>query len=155
MQIHPEKFVRGRVAWRGHIYSPLPFIRSLSANRINAGPFGSAAFPSIYRTDAHPFAYIPHSGRWQIGWMLLFGTGAIAARTGSPRAVVLAACALMAMIATLVKCLSYGLRSDLQGLPPIGRLSAFASRMVYQLTIAALHFLQPFARMYGRLRGAV
>jgi GT2 family glycosyltransferase len=155
MQIHPEKFVRGRVAWRGHIYSPLPFIRSLSANRINAGPFGSAAFPSIYRTDAHPFAYMPHSGRWQIAWMLLFGTGVVAAYAGSPRAVALAAGALMAMIATVVKCVYCGLRSDLKGLPPIGCLSPLASRGFYRLTISALHFLQPFARVYGRLRGAV
>src|SRR3989442_1648280 len=155
MQIHPGKFVRGRVAWQGHIYSPLPFIRSLSANRINAGPFGSAAFPSIYRTDAHPFAYMPHSGRWQIAWMLLFGMGVVAAYAGSPRAVALAAGALMAMIPTVVKCLYCGLRSDLKGLPPIGHLSPFASRVFYRLAISALHFLQPFARVHGRLRGAV
>ena len=155
MQVHPGKFVRGRVAWRGHIYSPLPFMRSLSANRINAGPFGSAAFPSIYRTDANPFAYMPHSGRWQIAWMLLFATGVVAAYAGSPRAVALAAGALMAMIATVVKCVNCGLRSDLKGLPPLGRSSPFASRALYRLTISALHFLQPFARVHGRLRGEV
>jgi GT2 family glycosyltransferase len=155
MQVHPEKFVRGRVAWRGHIYSPLPFIRLLSADRIHAGPFGSAAFPSIYRTDAHPFAYMPHSGRWQIAWTLLFGAGAALAYAGSPRAVALSAAGLIAMIATVVRCVYCGWRSDLTTLPPIGRLSPRASRGIYRLTISALHFVQPFARVYGRARGAL
>jgi glycosyltransferase involved in cell wall biosynthesis len=155
MQVHPEKFVRGRVAWRGHIYSPLPFIRLMSSDRIHAGPFGSAAFPSIYRTDAHPFAYMPHSGRWQIAWTLLLGAGAVAAYVGSPRAVALSAAALMAMIATLVRCGHCGWRSDLTSLPPIGRLSLGVSRALYRLTISGLHFLQPFARLYGRVRGVI
>ena len=71
MREHPDKFVGGRIDWRGHIYSPLPFVRSLRTKRINAGPFGTAGFPSVYRTDAHPFAYLPHSGRWQVAWMVL------------------------------------------------------------------------------------
>lgn len=152
---HPDKFNGGRIAWRGHIYSPLPFIRSLSAMRINAGPFGSAAFPSIYRTDAHPFAYIAHSGRWQIAWILLLATAAIAAAAGKPYGSLLLATAVVAMIATGIKCLVYGLRSDLTGLTPIGRLSPRSSRIGYRLTIAALHFLQPFARLHGRIRGAL
>src|SRR5262249_13083387 len=127
----------------------------LSADRIHAGPFGSAAFPSIYRTDAHPFAYMPHSGRWQIAWTLLFGAGAVAAYAGSPRAVALSAAALIAMIATLVRWVYCGWRSDLATLPPIGRLSLRASRALYRLTISVLHFLQPFARLYGRVRGAI
>lgn len=153
MRAHPDKFVRGHAVWRGHIYSPLPFIRSLSATRINAGPFGSAAFPSVYRTDAHPFAYMPHSGRWQIAWVLLFALAGFAAFGRAPYAPALAGAALMAAIATAGKCLVYGWRSDVARLPPIGRASRRLSRGVYRVTIAALHFLQPFARIHGRLRG--
>jgi GT2 family glycosyltransferase len=155
MRQHPEKFIWGRIAWRGHIYSPLPFIRSLSAMRINAGPFGSAAFPSIYRTGVHPLAYMPHSGRWQIAWVILFVLGALAASEGKPYSSALWVPALMAMAATGIKCLLYGLRSDVAGLPRVGRLSLQASRGVYRVTIAAFHFLQPFARVYGRVRGAL
>ncbi|MBI4485832.1 MAG: glycosyltransferase, partial [Acidobacteria bacterium] len=50
MAHHPEKFLDGRMLWRGRIYSPLPFVRSLWGTRINAGVWGTAAFPSIYRT---------------------------------------------------------------------------------------------------------
>ena len=66
MAHHPEKFLDGRMLWRGRIYSPLPFVRSLSGTKINAGVWGTAAFPSVYRTDVHPFAFLPHSIRWQV-----------------------------------------------------------------------------------------
>ena len=66
MAHHPEKFLDGRMLWRGRIYSPLPFVRSLWGTRINAGVWGTAAFPSVYRTDVHPFAFLPHSIRWQV-----------------------------------------------------------------------------------------
>ena len=155
MRKHPEKFVGDRIAWRGHIYSPLPFIRSLSALRINAGPFGSAGFPSIYRTDAHPLTSIVHSGRWQIAWVTLLAM-AIAARFGAwPYASVVLALGSAAMIVTGLHCVVYGFRSDVVGLPPIGGLSRRTSRAIYRLSIAGFHFLQPFARLYGRVRGAV
>ena len=157
MREHPEQFAGGRINWRGHIYSPLPFMRSLSEMRINAGPFGSAAFPSVYRTDAHPFAYITHSGRWQLAWVLLLprrGRGDVraqavwraAARSGSG----------LALAATCVEVpglrLPIGCRGDCRR---SARILAPTSRLVYRLTIAALHFLQPFARLYGRVRGAI
>ena len=33
------------------------FVRSLSGTGVNAGVWGTAAFPSVYRTDGHPFAF--------------------------------------------------------------------------------------------------
>jgi GT2 family glycosyltransferase len=66
MAHHPDKFLDGQMLWRGRIYSPLPFVRSLWGTRINAGVWGTAAFPSVYRTDVHPFAFLPHSIRWQV-----------------------------------------------------------------------------------------
>ncbi|HYT68453.1 MAG TPA: glycosyltransferase [Vicinamibacterales bacterium] len=152
---HPDKFTRGRIAWRGHIYSPLPFIRSFSETRVNAGPFGSASFPSIYHADVHPFAHLPHSGRWQITWIVLLVLGALAASAHRPYAVALWAPALIAFGTTAAKCLLFGLRSDVARLPAIEHFSSRGSRAVYRLTIAWLHFLQPFARLYGRVRGYV
>lgn len=152
---HPEKFIGDRIAWRGHLYSPLPFIRSLSETRINTGPLGSAAFPSVYRASAHPFAYITHSGAWQIAWVMLLIAATTTRTIGKPHSAVLFALAVLALAATLSRCLLYGLRSDIDGLPTIGRLSRATSRALYRVTIATLHFLQPFARLYGRLRGVV
>ena len=84
MAHHPEKFLDGRMLWRGRIYSPLPFVRSLWGTRINAGVWGTAAFPSVYRTDVHPFAFLPHSIKWQvISFVLTLAGAGGRARRGS------------------------------------------------------------------------
>ena len=85
MAHHPEKFLDGRMLWRGRIYSPLPFVRSLWGTRINAGVWGTAAFPSVYRTDVHPFAFLPHSIRWQVLSFVLTLAGVVVAVDRRPR----------------------------------------------------------------------
>jgi GT2 family glycosyltransferase len=155
MREHPDKFVRGQITWIGHIYSPLPFIRSLWSTRVNAGPFGSAGFPSVYRTDAHPFAYLPHSGRWQVAWVLMLLAAIPVLVTHRPYGRVLMGAAMVTLLATVLKCIVYGLHSDVSGLSLIGKLPRQASRFLYRASIAWLHFVQPFARLYGRARGAL
>jgi GT2 family glycosyltransferase len=152
---HPEKFARGRIAWSGHIYSPLPFISSMRTMRLNSGPFGTAGFPSVYRTDAHPFAYLPHSGRWQVAWVVLLTAACAAFIAGAWFAPVLFAIATTTLIATLAKCLIYGLQSDVARLPAVKGHSRLVSTAVYRIVIAWLHFVQPFARLYGRTRGVL
>ena len=63
---HPEKFVAGEMLWRGRIYSPLPFVRSLHGRRVNTGIWGTAAFPSVYSTRTHALQLLPHSAPWMI-----------------------------------------------------------------------------------------
>jgi len=151
---HPEKFAGGRINWRGHIYSPLPIVRSFRTIRINAGPFGSAAFPSVYRTDAHPLAYLPHSGRWQAAWMAALVGAALFAVFHPSWAPPLLGLATVAFFVTVVKCVQFGFHSD------VPRVDAPGARggpplLIYRLAIAWLHFVQPFARLWGRLRGAI
>ena len=48
----------------------------------------TAAFPSVYRTDVHPFAFLPHSIKWQVLSFALAITGVVTfaffrAKTGS------------------------------------------------------------------------
>jgi len=149
MAHHPEKFLDGRMQWRGRIYSPLPFVRSLWDTRVNAGVWGTAAFPSVYRTDVHPFAFLPHSFNWQIGSFLLTIAGAIVASLGDHAwsAALLLGVGLIGIAATLQKNISYAFRSDVSGLP--------GSRGWYRLVVAYLHFLQPFARIWGLIRGVL
>ena len=80
MAHHPDKFLDGRMHRRGRIYSPLPFIRSLWGTKINAGVWGTAAFPSVYRTDVHPFAFLPHSIRWMRSPLVLTIAGSTSRR---------------------------------------------------------------------------
>jgi O-antigen biosynthesis protein len=150
---HPDKFVRGRIDWRGHIYSPLPFLRSLRNQRINAGPFGTAGFPSIYRTDARLLAYLPHSGRWQVAWMGFLAMAGVAIAVRARAALPLLAMAMATLLATVVKCAVYARHSDVSRLPAIGSHSRAASLLAYRLAIGWLHFVQPFARLWGRVRG--
>src|SRR5947207_11906006 len=113
MAHHPEKFLDGHMLWRGRIYSPLPFVRSLSGTRINAGVWGTAAFPCVYRTDVHPFAFLPHSIRWQVLSFVFTIAGALIARTHEHRwfSAFLLAAGLIGIAVTLAKDLAYALRS--------------------------------------------
>jgi GT2 family glycosyltransferase/sugar lactone lactonase YvrE len=147
MAHHPEKFLDGRMLWRGRIYSPLPFVRSLWGTRINAGVWGTAAFPSVYRTDVHPFAFLPHSINWQVLSLALLLAGAAVRASGEHRWtwMLLLTCGLVGIAVTLAKNLIYALRSDVDRLP--------GSQWWYRATVAYLHFLQPIARVRGRIRG--
>jgi GT2 family glycosyltransferase len=144
---HPEKFLDGQAVWHGRIYSPLPFVRSLSSDRINAGVWGTAPFPSVYRTDVHPFAFLPHSIRWQLISILLMLAGVAALAGGAAEWIAnpLLAAGLVGIATTITRNLSYAYRSDVAGLP--------GARTWYRAVVALLHFLQPFARVYGQLRG--
>lgn len=147
MAHHPDKFLDGKMLWRGRIYSPLPFVRSLSGTRINAGVWGTAAFPSVYRTDVHPFAFLPHSIKWQVWSFVLAIAGVAILATGQhPWAVaLLLGTGLFGIAVTIAKDITYALRSDVDSLP--------GSRLWYRTIVAYLHFIQPIARLRGRIRG--
>ena len=147
MAHHPEKFLDGRMLWHGRIYSPLPFLRSLWGTRINAGVWGTAAFPSVYRTDVHPFAFLPHSIRWQFLSFVLTLAGLAVVSTGEHpwAAALLLTAGVIGVAFTGANNVAYALRSDVDALP--------GSRAWYRATVAGLHFIQPFARISGRIRG--
>jgi GT2 family glycosyltransferase/DNA-binding beta-propeller fold protein YncE len=149
MAHHPEKFLDGRMLWHGRIYSPLPFVRSLWGERINAGIWGTAPFPSVYRTDIHPFAFLPHSFRWQFLSFALTILGVAVATTGSHSwaAAILLGSGLIGIAATLAKNVAYAWRSDVDSLT--------GNRLWYRATVAYLHFIQPFARLRGMIRGVL
>ena len=152
--LHPAKFVGRRALWHGHIYSPLPFIRSLRNAKINVGVWGSAAFPSVYRFDAHPFAHLPHAILWQLSSVLLL-LGGFAMLWTSYRmvGVIAMAAGAVAFGTTCGRCAKYALDTEIDGLPRIARLPDPLNRLVYRVTVAWLHFIQPIARTYGRVRG--
>jgi len=148
---HPEKFVDGNMVWRGRIYSPLPFVRSLSGRRINTGVWGTAAFPSVYRTEGHAFQFLPHSPVWLAVSTLLLIAGLIPVATGHFAAeLLLFAAGGVGWLTTLVRCALFGWNSDLAG---VQTAMTPASRLRHRALIAWLHFIQPFARFYGRIRG--
>ena len=149
MAHHPDKFLDGRMLWRGRIYSPLPFVRSLWGTRINAGVWGTAAFPSVYRTDVHPFAFLPHSIKWQVISLILTIVGSVIASTDGHlwAATLLLGTGIVGLVATIAKNIAYALRSEVDSLR--------APRAWTRAVVAYLHFLQPLARLRGRVRGVL
>ncbi|MSR35091.1 MAG: glycosyltransferase [Gemmatimonadetes bacterium] len=146
MAHHPEQFLDGRALWRGRIYSPLPAVRSLWRARVNSGVWGTAPFPSVYRADGSALAFLPHTMVWQLLAAVLTLAGVVMAVVGEPTWSLALVCAgLGALAVTLAKNLLYALRSDLR--------SVAGSPLRHRLTIAWLHFLQPLARGWGRVRG--
>ena len=153
---HPDKFVGSRIQWRGHVYSPLPFVRALFETCVNAGPWGTAPFPSVYRTDASPLSVVPHTPGWQIGAVLLLVTGALLGTTraaGFGTALVLAG--VIGLTATLVRCLRLALVTDIRTMAALPGRSLRTSRLLARVLIAVLHVVQPLARARGRIRGAL
>ena len=154
MPHHPDKFVGGRTVWHGRIYSPLPFIRSLSKTRIDAGVWGTAAFPSVYRPGVHPLSLLPHSPSWKLVSALLLIVGAAAWPAGfvavSIGCLLSGIAGLAASIAPCVRC---ALITDVRTLPAIPGRSARTSRFMVRSMITWLHFLQPVARAVGWYQG--
>lgn len=148
---HPEKFVHGIMLWHGRIYSPLPFIRSLTRQRVNSGIWGTAAFPSVYSIAAGSAELLPHSPTW-LGLSTLALLGAIAALTLSHPglATALLLTGVLGWTTTVARCLRYGWRSNLDGVATVRGVASLAS---HRALIAWMHFLQPLARFAGRLRG--
>ena len=148
---HPEKFVHGIMLWHGRIYSPLPFIRSLTRQRVNSGIWGTAAFPSVYSTAAGTTELLPHSPTWQALSTFALVAGAVAFFSGFVGlTVALVVAGVLGWLTTVARCLRFGWRSDLDRVASVRGLS---SRVGHRLLIAWLHFLQPLARLAGRLRG--
>ena len=148
---HPEKFIDGQMLWRGRIYSPLPFVRSFTKQRLNTGVWGTAAFPSVYRTDVNPWQFLPHSTAWMVASTLAVVAGLGALLTPYlVEALLLVFVGATGWTTTLARCAAYARRTDLTGMPGIDRTW---TRVKYRALVLWLHFLQPVARAYGRLRG--
>jgi GT2 family glycosyltransferase len=152
-QHHPEKFLGGHMVWRGRIYSPLPFLRTAAERRINTGVWGTAAFPSVYSTQAPRWQYLPHSPAWMGVSLVLFLIGFFGPFAGMDAAWLPLIAGTLGGAITVWRCIRCAWRSDLDGLPPVGRWSPRTSRFLQRSLIACLHLLQPIARFNGRLQG--
>ena len=149
---HPEKFLGGHMVWRGRIYSPLPFLRTGGARRVNTGVWGTAAFPSVYSTQAHRWHYLPHTPAWMAASFLLFNIGFWGPLAGMDAAWLPLIAGTLGGLATLARSAQHAWRSDLGAATSRGGRSR-PGRFRQRALIAGLHLLQPLARFSGRLRG--
>ncbi len=137
---HTDRFnSRGHVRWAGRIYSPLPAYRSLFKQVVYEGRFGSEAFPSIYQGGLSLWGALPQMVEWQVltamcllaaivmPWLLIPG--------------------LLALVATLVGCVRHARASKIDDIAKPSQMFA------YRMLILWLHFVQPWARVRGRIKG--
>jgi GT2 family glycosyltransferase len=149
---HPEKFLGGEMLWQGHIYSPLPFLRSATGRNVNTGVWGTAAFPAIYSTRIHPWHFVPHTPVWMAVSLLLLVTGCAGVLMGLEAAFLLVGGGLVGWMTTVLRCLIFAWRSDLGELPWAKKVRT-PGPWRHRAMIAWLHLWQPIARFRGNLRG--
>ena len=135
---HPEKFVRGQMLWRGHIYSPLPFLKALSPRRVNTGTWGTAAFPSIYTENTYRLEYLPHSPAWMLVSTALVVAGFLDLVIATPD-VRLLFLGITGWVITVTRCIQFAVASDLSDLPQVDGRSWFQSRIAYRALIGWMH----------------
>jgi O-antigen biosynthesis protein len=152
---HPDKFVGRKIKWAGSIYSPLPFIRSQSRQRVHTGVWGTAPFPSIYQQrSVYSLALLPHSVRWQASAAILIAVGATAALLDRAQtALWLVAGGTAGLAITVILCIWHAVTSDIEAVPLLAGHSRAGSRFAQRALIAWLHLVQPFARAFGEVRG--
>ena len=110
----------------------------------------------MYAIDTYPFAFMPHSARWQVAAAALIGLGAATLLTNQlGLALALLTVGTGALATTVARCVRYARVTDIEGLPPLVRRPRRLSRILYRSRIAGLYFVQPLARAWGRLRGAM
>ena len=145
MAHHPEKFLDGHMLWRGRIYSPLPFVRSRGQR---ADPWGTR-LPSVYRADVHPFAFMPHSIRWQVISFVMSLAGLAVVATGEHwwAAALLLGSGLVGLAVTIGKNDSVRVA--------IGRRFSQGLEGLVSRRGGVSAFLQPLARLRGQIRGAL
>jgi GT2 family glycosyltransferase len=150
--LHPDKFKRNQIRWQGHIYSPLPYLRSLTTRKVNTGVWGTSPFPSVYQLHAPGVLWWPHTAAWTVTCACLVVAGLL---LGSvvPSAFIVAVLGAAGLFITLARCISHAVATDISRIPRIVHLSARSSRWTFWCVIAWLHFIQPLARARGRLRG--
>lgn len=140
----PHKFNPwGHTAWVGRIYAPYPFFH-LSAPVIYHGLWGSAPFQPMYEPRrGGALTYLPRAMEWHItlGALIILGVF-------FPWALILVALGLAYTVCYCVACTS---QAELDVLGPRTRVQ----RIKWRLMIAWLHFLEPLARDWGRLRGGL
>jgi hypothetical protein len=146
---HPNKFNRwGHAFWRGTIYSPYPQFSLTRRSAIYQGLWGSAPFQSLYDAGGGgPWDFLPRAMEMHVTLGVLAAVSSIFPWALAPLALGLAyiavycgVCALSADLSVLAK------RPD--------RAPAF-HRFKWRTMIGWLHFLEPLARDWGRLKGGL
>ena len=143
----PERYnAAGHASWAGRLYSPGGAIVARLRSRIYQGTWGLAPFQSLYEAPAGTFASLSDMPEWY----LLVGVLALLAAMGAlwwlPLAVLAAPLLVLALAVPVVRSVRTAWRAPLRertSAPGVERR---------RLVLAAMHLMQPVARLTGRVR---
>jgi hypothetical protein len=140
----------GGAAWQGRVYEGPQPNRSwwpFSRERVYHGPLGAGLFQSVYSPHGPWWAGLVVSPESHLVTASLAATAGTMAAAGLATWVVAAALAALGVTATVARCLAAGVQ-----MTALDRLSG-AAKAKRVLGVAKLHFLQPWARWWGRVTG--
>lgn len=146
---HPSKFNPwGHTYWGGTIYAPYPQFRLLGRPVIYQGLWGTAPFQSMY----HPggggvLSFLPRAMEMHVTLAVLVAVSVV-----FPWA--LAAVGL-AVGYIAFYCAVCGRSANLDVLAQRPERASWMQRLKWRATISWLHFLEPLARDWGRLKGGL
>ncbi len=146
---HPHKFNPwGHTFWAGRIYAPYPFFRLFARPVIYQGLWGSAGFQPMYDPGGGGvLTLLPRAMEFHVALVALALLGLFA-----PWAFV--ALGIGLAYSTLY-CVACAAQARLDELLATDGGASRARRLRWRATIAWLHFLEPLARDWGRLKGGL
>ncbi len=142
----PEKYNDvGHVRWTGRMYgSGLPYILGWRRARVYHGVWGAAPFQSLYEPAPTLLASLPQMPEWHLMTGTLAGIATLSV-AWSPLRLAVPLC-LAAILPSVAQACLGGARARF---PAALRGKA---RLARRVLTAALHFIQPIARLRGRIQ---
>jgi cellulose synthase/poly-beta-1,6-N-acetylglucosamine synthase-like glycosyltransferase len=143
----PNKFNPwGHASWAGRIYAPCPQFRLFARPVIYHGLWGSAGFQPMYERGSGGFlSFLPRAMEWHFGLAVLAAVGVL-----FPWAFLLCGIGLLYTAWYCVYCAAKARLKAFGDAP-----STFSQRLRWRAMIAWLHFLEPIARDWGRIKGGL
>jgi len=146
---HPSKFNPwGHTFWAGRIYGPYPFFRLFAKPVIYHGLWGSAGFQPMYDPgDGGVLTFLPRAMEWHFALLALAALGLF-----FPWALALLG---LGIAYTGGYCITCARKANVDVLEATHGPATFVRRLKWRATIGWLHFLEPLARDWGRLKGGL
>ncbi len=142
----PNKFNPwGHAFWAGRIYAPYPPFRLFTPPVIYHGLWGSAGFQPMYQPGGGVLSFLPRAMEWHLSLTALAVLGVV-----FPWAFLLCGIGLLYTAWYCVYCAAKAELGTFEDAP-----SSLSQHLRWRATIAWLHFLEPIARDWGRLKGGL
>ena len=140
----PEKYNNaGHVCWTGRMYgSGLPYVLGWRRARVYHGVWGAAPFQSLYEPAPTLLASLPQMPEWHLMTAALMGIAGLSLLWSPLRL------ALPLLLGAILPSLAQACLGGARARFPAG---PWPARLRRRLLTATLHFIQPLARLRGRV----